>query len=68
MLEKKTFYQAEKMYFQQKSSKVTIRNFSKYIVTEIEIFLECFVLKGMSFTIATIVPSIQILSSFSEEG
>ena len=56
------------MYFQQKSSKVTIRNFSKYIVPEIEIFLECFVLKGMSFTIATIVPTIQILSSFSEEG
>ena len=39
------------MYFQQKSSEITIRNFSEYIVTEIEIFLDCLLWKGMSFTI-----------------
>ena len=39
------------MYFHQKSSKIMIRNFSKYIVTvEIKIFLECLVL-GMGFII-----------------
>ena len=37
------------MYYQQKSSKIMIRIFSKYIVTEIKLFLECLVLKGMSY-------------------
>ena len=48
MLEKKNF-KGEKMYFPQTYSKIMIRNFSRYIVTEIKIFLECLVFKGVSF-------------------
>ena len=39
------------MSFQQISSKIMVRIFSKYIVTEIKLFLENLVLKGMSFII-----------------
>ena len=39
----KNIYKGEKMYFQPKSSKITIQNFSEYIVTDIDIFLDCLV-------------------------
>ena len=43
------------MYFQQKSSKIMIRIMSKYIVTEIKLFLENLVLKGMNFRINKLI-------------
>ena len=45
----KNIFRGENMYFQQKSSKIIIWNFSKYNVTET--FLECFASTGMSFII-----------------
>ena len=43
------------MYFLQKSSKIMIRIFSKYIETEIILFLENLVLKRMDFIIYKLI-------------
>ena len=43
------------MYFQQKSSKNYDLNFSKYIETEIKLFLENLVLKRMNFVIYKLI-------------
>ena len=45
----KTIFKGELNVFSIKSSKIMIRIFSNYIVTEIKLFLECLILKGMSF-------------------
>ena len=52
MREKKYIFKGEKLYLQQKSSKIMIRNFSKWIVTETKKdFTECLEIQGMGFTI-----------------
>ena len=43
------------MYFQKNYSKIIIRIFSNYIVTEVKLFLENLVLKGMGFIIEKLI-------------
>ena len=51
----KTFLKVKRMYFQQKSLKTIMRNFSKYIVAEIKTFLICLVSEGMNFIIYKLI-------------
>ena len=53
MPERKSFSKVKLMYFQQKASKIII--FSRYIVTEIKLFLENPVLNEMSFIIYELI-------------
>ena len=55
MTERKSFSKVKYMYFQQKYSKIMIIVLSRYIVTEIKLFLENLVLKGMSFIIYKLI-------------